>query len=409
MNNYLITFALRTLSIFFPPQKPLIFAGHGTSEKLAEFIVHAGQTRPLIVTDSFLYKNGMLDGFIETLEQKGCSVTIFDDIIPNPTYDVVRAGCQLSVDNRCDAVLAVGGGSAIDAAKVIAAASTGEKTLEQLKGIFKVKNLLPFYAVPTTSGTGSEVTTAAVISESESHKKNFFVDPKYIPVAVALDTALLTSLPPAITATTGMDALTHAIEAYTSRNRFTDTDRDAAMAIKLLLEFLPIAYEDGDNLKAREMVAIASFLAGYAFTKSSLGYVHAISHQISSHYNTAHGLANAVILPRVLRFNKPICEERYATLERLCNEPSSDEDTATLANKFIQRVDQLSEQVGIPKTLDEVSAKDYNAITKDALAEARSSYAVPRVMKRHHVGKILESLTQVILMCHLPSSISFNI
>ena len=392
MFNTAITLALHALSTFYTPQKPLVFSGAGAARKLADLMICGGQTRPLLVTDSFLLKNGMLDDLIAFLESEGCTVTVFDGIIPNPTFAVVEAGLKASRANDCDAVFAVGGGSAIDAAKVIAAASTSKKSLARLKGILKVdRPPLPFYVVPTTSGTGSEVTTAAVISDTETHKKTFFVDPKYIPIATALDTDLLKSLPAPMTAATGMDALTHAIEAYTSRNRFADTDRDAAMAIKLLFAFLPTAYENGSDERAREMVALGSFLAGYAFTKASLGYVHAISHQISAHYDTPHGLANAVLLPRVLRFNKSACASRFAALERILG--GDDAGDAVLADRFIARVDALAETVGIPVNLQDLQPQDYAAIASDALSEARSSYAVPRVMNRDHVRTILESVS----------------
>ena len=393
MFNATITVALRALSTFYAPQKPLVFSGAGSAQKLADFMIRSGQKRPLLVTDSFLLKNGMLDDLIAFLENEGCTVTVFDRIIPNPTFAVVEGGLKASRENNCDAVFVVGGGSAIDAAKVIASASTSKKTLAQLAGILKVdRPLLPFYVVPTTSGTGSEVTNAAVISDTKTHKKKFFVDPKYIPIATAFDTALLKSLPAPITAATGMDALTHAIEAYTSRNRFADTDRDAAMAIRLLFQFLPTAYAYGDDERAREMVALGSFLAGYSFTKASLGYVHAISHQISAHYNTPHGLANAIILPRVLRFNKSACAGRFAELERMLSNDGSDLSTDALADRFIARVDTLAETVGIPVNLSDIQPKDFRAIAKDALAEARASYAVPRVMKKAHVTKILQSV-----------------
>jgi alcohol dehydrogenase len=336
----------------------------------------------------------MLDGILNYLQKQGCEVTVFDGIIPNPTFAVVEAGLKASLDNECDAVFAVGGGSAIDTAKVIAAASTDDRDLEQLAGIMKIKNpLLPFFVVPTTSGTGSEVTTAAVISNTETHQKTFFVDAKYIPIATALDPVLLKSLPPAMTAAVGMDALTHAIEAYTSKSRFDESDRDAEMAIRLLTEFLPVVYENGADEHAREMVSLASFLAGYAFTKSSLGMVHAISHQISAHYNTPHGLTNAVILPRVLRFNRKACEVRYAALETMLSKETPTKDKKILTDRFIARIDKLSETVGIPVNLDMIEDKDHNAIAKEALAEARSSYAVPRVMNRGQVRKILESIS----------------
>lgn len=388
-----ITYALRALSTFFPPQKPLTFSGAGAALKLADLMVRSDTKRPLLVTDSFLLQNGMLDDLIAFLEQEGCTVTTFDGIIPNPTFAVVEAGLKASKAGHCDAVFAVGGGSAIDAAKVIAAASTSRRSLKKLTGILRVDQpLLPFYVVPTTSGTGSEVTTAAVISDTETHKKKFFVDPKYIPIATAFDTGLLKSLPAPMTAATGMDALTHAIEAYTSRNRFADTDRDAAMAIKLLVEFLPQAYRDGHDLRAREMVALGSFLAGFAFTKASLGYVHAISHQISAHYNTPHGLANAIILPRVLRFNRKPCAQRFAALERMLSGNEALPFAPGQADAFIARIDALSEQVGIPVNLPDLQEADFTAIARDALAEARSSYAVPKVMRKADVRKVLQSV-----------------
>ena len=168
MFNSAITLALRTLSMFYPPQKPLVFAGVGSAAKLADFMVRAGNTRPLIVTDRFLYENGMINEVLSFLEGAGCEVTVFDGIVPNPTFAVVEEGLEASLDNRCDAVLAIGGGSAIDTAKVIAAASTAGKDPSKLAGILKIrKPLLPFYVVPTTSGTGSEVTTAAAAYSSQ--------------------------------------------------------------------------------------------------------------------------------------------------------------------------------------------------------------------------------------------------
>lgn len=388
-----ITYALRALSTFFPIQKPLVFSGPGSTQKLADLIISGGQKKPLLVTDSFLLEKNKLDDLLEHLKVHNCELTIFDGAIPNPTFKEVETGLKLSIDNQCDSVLAIGGGSVIDIAKVIAAASTNKVSLDKLAGILKVKEApLPFFVVPTTSGTGSEVTNAAVISDTKTHKKKFFVDPKYVPIATALDPELLKSLPAHMTAAVGMDALTHAIEAYTSRNNFTDTDRDAAMAIKLLFDYLPSAYTNGEDLKAREMVAQASFLAGYAFSKSSLGYVHAISHQISAHYDTPHGLTNAIILPRVLRFNKTACVERFAKLEIMLGGDRAS-DTNTLAESFITCVEQLAEQIGIPTNLTELKEKDFESIAKDALAEAWRSYAVPKVMRRKDIEKILRSVS----------------
>ncbi|MCT4558414.1 MAG: iron-containing alcohol dehydrogenase [Pelagimonas sp.] len=387
-----ISYALQLVSTFVPIPKPMLFSGPGSTDKLADFMIDSGHRRPLLVTDAFLLKNGMLDGLLAFLKEQGCEVTIFDGIIPNPTFAVVEAGLKLSRDNGCDSVLAIGGGSAIDAAKVIAAAHTAKKPLAKLVGNLKIKEApLPFFVVPTTSGSGSETTVAAVISDSETHKKQFFVSPKLIPIAAALDPELLKSLPPAMTAAVGMDALTHAIEAYTSTNTFDDTDRDAATAVALLFRYLPTATHQGDDLVAREKVARASFLAGAAFTKASLGYVHAISHQISAQYNTPHGLANAVILPRVLRFNAVAVAGRLADLERRVD-PAAKGSDAALAQAFIARVDALSDTLAIPAALDDLKTSDFDKITRDALAEARRSYAVPKVMNAGDVSKVLTSV-----------------
>ncbi|MDA4845167.1 iron-containing alcohol dehydrogenase [Hoeflea poritis] len=389
-----MAFALRAMNRLYTLEKPLTFSGKGAMIKLADLMVRSGSRRPLLVTDSFLLKNGMLDGLLEFLANEGCDVTVYDGIIPNPTFAVVEEGVAAIRAGKCDSVFAVGGGSAIDAAKVMAAASTSKKSLDKLAGILKVDQpLLPFYVVATTSGTGSEVTTAAVISDTQTHKKKFFVDPKYLPVAAAFDTDLLVSLPGPMTAGTGMDALTHAIEAFISRARTPATDRDAATAIRLIVEFLPVAYSNGNDEHAREMVALGSFLAGNAFTRAGLGYVHAISHQISAHYNTPHGLANAILLPRVLRFNRQVSAERFAELERMLQGNSSAPYALIQADQFIERVDALASTVGIPVNLDDLQQKDFASIAKDALAEARSSYAVPKVMRKSDVTKILNSVS----------------
>lgn len=384
---------LRLFSTFFPAQKPLLFTGVQSSQKLADLLVAGGSRKPLIVTGGFLSRSNAMQAFVERLKTAGCDVSVFDGVRPNPDFAAVNAGLDITASAGCDGVVAIGGGSAIDTAKVIAAASTNGRNVARLAGVLKLKAPpLPFYAVPTTSGTGSEATTAAVISESETHKKRFFVDPKYVPVAAALDPEFLVSLPPHVTAATGMDALTHAIEAYTSRNNFPDSDRDARLAVKLLFEFLPTAYSNGSDIKAREMVALAAFLAGYAFTRSSLGYVHAISHQLSAHYNTPHGLANAIILPRVLRFNQHRCADRYAELDTQVarHDPT---DSALRAESFIARIERLSNTLRIPTGLPDLRREDFDNITKNALAEARSSYAVPQKMNRRDVYTILESIT----------------
>ncbi|MEM9292415.1 MAG: iron-containing alcohol dehydrogenase [Acidobacteriota bacterium] len=393
MMKRLTNLSLKLFTKLFPSEKPLLFTGTGSANQLASFVKASGHRRPLLVTEKNLLELGLLDDLLSRFRQEGSEVTVFDGIIPNPTFEVIEAGIRQCEENACDSVFAVGGGSAIDAAKVIAACSANGATVGQVVGLLKVKRpTLPFYVVPTTSGTGSEVTNAAVISETETHQKRFVVDAKLIPTAAALDASLLKSLPPHITAATGMDALTHAIEAYTSVNRFSDAERDARLAVKLLLEHLPEAYENGENLQARELVALASFLAGYAFNKSGLGYVHAISHQVSAHYNTPHGLANAVILPRVMRFNKPSSSARFAELERVVS-GDGDGSEEHLAQRFIDRVERLGRALDIPLGLVELQHQHFPSIAKNARKEARSFYAVPKLMSQAQCLEILHALT----------------
>lgn len=387
-------FSLKMFTKLFPSEKPLLLTGVGSAARLAALARASGSQRPLLVTEKALLELGLLDVVIEQFESEGCNVAVFDGIVPNPTFQVIEDGVRVCREHDCDSIFAIGGGSAIDAAKVIAACASNAADVRKLVGVLKVKRPpLPFYVVPTTSGTGSEATNAAVISDTKTHQKKFVVDPKLIPTAAALDASMLKSLPPHITAATGMDALTHALEAFVSRNRFGDAERDAKLAVKLLLERLPEAYQDGSNLEARELVALASFLAGNAFNKSGLGYVHAISHQISARYDTPHGLANAVILPRVLRFNQPASSDRLADLERTVagEQGGTDEE---MADRFITRVDALCRLLSIPSSLNGLTDKDFDGIARGALEEARSLYAVPRLMNHAQCVNILAAVSQ---------------
>jgi alcohol dehydrogenase class IV len=240
--------------------------------------------------------------------------------------------------------------------------------------------LLPMYAVPTTAGTGSEVTIAAVVSDPATTRKFAIMSPRLVPLAAALDGALMTGLPAPITAATGMDALTHAVEAYISRNHTAKTDAEALDATRLIMENLPIAVKDGRNVEARQNMALASFKAGVAFTTAGVGYVHAIAHNFGAYYHVPHGLANAIILPRVLDFSKPECTARLAKLAEVSGLKKGGESDAQLADAFIARVRAMNAEFGIPAQVDKLKADDIPAITKKALFEAHWFYAVPRYM-----------------------------
>jgi alcohol dehydrogenase len=252
-----------------------------------------------------------------------------------------------------------------------------------MSGLMRVAfKLLPMYAVPTTAGTGSEVTIAAVVSDPASTRKFAIMSPRLVPLAAALDGALMTGLPPAITAATGMDALTHAVESYISRNHTAKTDAEALEATRLVMQNLPTAVKNGADVTARQNMALASFKAGVAFTTAGVGYVHAIAHNFGAYYHVPHGLANAIILPRVLEFSKSACTARLAKLAEVSGLRKGGESDAQLADALIARIREMNREFGIPTQVDKLKAEDIPAITGKALFEAHLYYAVPRYMDR---------------------------
>lgn len=283
----------------------------------------------------------------------------------------------------------------MDAAKVIAALATNQKPASKLEGWMKVRRLpAPLFAIPTTAGTGSEVTLAAVVSESSTHTKKFFVDPKLIPAMTALDPELMTGLPPHITAATGMDALTHAVESYLARTANEQTRAYAVTAARLVFENLPKAYADGSNVEARRSMALAAYYAGLAFTRTGVGYVHAIAHTFGAYYRTPHGMANAIVLPHVLEFSKEPARRSLAELaDAVGLDAGGSRDEAARAEAFIAAVRELMGQIGIPPTLAELRPRDIEPIAKQALGEAYLNYPVPRYMNQEQCEKLISHMS----------------
>ncbi len=374
---------LKTTAKILPFPKPTLFSGPGSSLELCEAIAQVGTSRLLIVTDAMLVKIGLLDGIQGKLAELGVDFFIYDGVQPDPTVAQIEAGLEMLKMNGCEAVLAFGGGSSIDAGKVIAARATNDKPVRKMEGLFRIFHApLPLYAIPTTAGTGSEVTVAAVVSDPERQSKAALMDPKLVPAMAALDGSLMTGLPPAITAATGMDALTHAVEAYLSVNALPDTDSYALAATGLIMKYLPVVMEDGQNLEARQHMAMASYYAAVAFTRAGVGYVHAIAHNFGAYYHTPHGRANAIVMPYVLDYSKPECIGRLARLAEASGLAQEADTEAVLADKFIAHIRSLNERFGIPQKLDDLRAEDIPAIARAALKEAHSTYAVPRYMDR---------------------------
>ncbi|TFH23330.1 MAG: iron-containing alcohol dehydrogenase [Myxococcales bacterium] len=371
----------KVLSRLMPDRVPVTFIGPDSSRDLCFSIAQSGRKKLLIVTDAGLVQLGIVGRITDHLDAAGAAWTVYDGVEPDPTFPQVEAGLAMLRSEGCDGIVAVGGGSPMDAAKIIAALATNDKPASKLEGWLKIrKTPVPLFAIPTTAGTGSEVTIAAVVSDSVSHQKKFFVDPKLMPLMAALDPSLMTGLPPRITAATGMDALTHALESYLSRTANEQTRSYAITAARLVFGNLPTAYADGSDMEARRAMALASYYAGLAFTRTGVGYVHAIAHTFGAYYRTPHGMANAIVLPHVLEFSKQPARARLAELADAVGVGEGAGTEADKADRFIDAVRALMRKVEIPYALAALERGDINAIARQALDEAYMNYPVPRYM-----------------------------
>ena len=369
------------LTRFIPIPQPTLLVGPGSSGRLGQAIAGFGHSKILIVTDSVISKLGLLKDLTDALTAGGTSYVVFDEITPDAPIPLIEKGIAFYNEHECDALVAFGGGSSMDASKAIAISASNPKPLRKLAGYLKgLKAPAKIYAVPTTAGTGSEVTVAAVISDPERHAKLVIVDPRMVPKMAALDPTLMTGLPPHITAATGIDALTHAIEAFVGNWCTPYSDGMALSAVGMIFENLRTAYTDGKNLEAREKMSLASTYAGFAFTRANVGYVHAIAHQFGGKYHTPHGLANAIMLPLVLKYSSPAITGRLALLAVRAKVGTADEPDEVLAQKFLDAVDQLNLDLGIPTYLAALKEADIPALAKAACHEAHTGYPVPRYM-----------------------------
>jgi alcohol dehydrogenase class IV len=378
---------------FIPLPQPMLLVGPGAALRLAETVGRAGHRGVLLVADAQVLRLGLAAPLIEALQRSGTPCTVFDGVGADAPIAQIEAGIQVFEQSDCDALVALGGGSVIDAAKTIALACTNQKHPRELAGYFKgLRAPAPLYAVPTTAGTGSEVTVAAVIADPEHRCKLVIADTRIVPSIAALDPAMTAGLPRAITAATGMDALTHAVEAFIGDWSTEKSDRMALAAMAMVFEHLPRAYDHGDDLAAREQMALAATYAGMAFTRANVGNVHAIAHQLGAWYHTPHGLANAIMLPGVLRFSLDAAAPRLATLAMRAGLGRAGDDEAMLARRFVSGVESLNRRLGIPRQLDALRAQDVRALAEAACAEADGNYPVPRVMSRADCEALLRKV-----------------
>lgn len=336
----------------------------------------------LLITDQGIKKAGLSQGLETELKENGISCYIYDKTVANPTTENVEEAVGVYKDNDCQAIIAFGGGSPMDCAKAVGARlACPHKSLKDMKGLLKVNHKIPLLiAIPTTAGTGSETTLAAVITDSETRHKYAINDFDLIPNYALLDARLTLGLPKHMTATSGMDALTHAIEAYIGKSTTKSTRRNSLTAIKLIFENLETAYNDGNNLQARKRMLRASYKAGLAFTRAYVGYVHAIAHSLGGKYDTPHGLANAIILPYMLKkFGKSVRFKLWK-IGKFCglfDEGTSKEDGA---NIVIQRIENLNKSMNIPTKINGLKKEDIPELAKTASKEANPLYPVPKLM-----------------------------
>ena len=384
--------AFRAALPILPYREPKII---DSCARVPEILALEGAKKPLIVTDPGIIANKLLDPLTAALEDtrrpsEENPYAVFGETQPNPSVDNVEAALALYHREQCDSIIAIGGGSALDCAKALGArVAYPKKTIGQMRGILRVLRKLPLLiAIPTTAGTGSEVTLAAVITDTENHDKYALMSFPLIPHYAVLDAKLTYSLPPNLTASTGMDALTHAVEAYIGRSTTAKTRKWALEATKLVFENVEAAYSNGTNHIARENILHAAYTAGAAFSQSYVGYIHAIAHSLGGQYGTPHGLTNAVIMPYVLEAYGTSAHRKLHELgiaAGVCNP----DDTATIgARTFIEAIRTLNANMGIPDKLPGILEGDIPAMARHAEREANPLYPVPKLMTQSELAHL---------------------
>lgn len=372
---------------------PETLEGAGAVKQLPDLIRKKGYNKVLVVTDKVLMDLGLPKGMLDAMDAAGIEYVIYDGVQPNPTDRNINEGLKLFRENGCQAMVAFGGGSPMDCCKGIGAMAVKKgKTVEQLQGLFKVLHRIPtIFAVPTTAGTGSETTVAAVITNEKTHHKASMNDTSLMPKYAVLDPELTVGLPPKVTSTTGMDALCHAVECYTNNTYNSKLEKKLAEdAVKLIYDNLYTAYCDGSNLEARQNMQKAAFYAGRAFTRGCVGYVHAIGHTLGGLYGTPHGLAMSVILPHVMRQFGSAAHERLARLAEVCGMTGAND--AEKAEKFISWIEELKAKMNIPAGLDVIKDEDVPQIIAWAMKEANPLYPVPVVWDKADFEKCISTI-----------------
>lgn len=346
--------------------------GEGAVQEIGTLFGSLHASRAMIVTDKFLAQSGMAEKISGILAQSGIQSVVFDGAEPNPTDKNVEAGVTFFHNNHCDSIVSLGGGSSHDCAKGIGLVASNGGTIHDYEGVDRAsQDVVPLMAINTTAGTASEITRFCIITDTSRKVKMAIVDWRVTPKIAVNDPELMKGMPASLTAATGMDAMTHAIEAYVSTDANVLTDSAALMAVKMIYQYLPKAVANGDYMKARDKMAYAQYLAGIAFNNASLGYVHAMAHQLGGFYNLPHGVCNAILLPYVEEFNLIGNLNRFRDLAEAMGEKIDDLSTGDAAARAIQAIRTISRQVGIPSDLKQLGVKpeDFGTMAENAMKD----------------------------------------
>jgi alcohol dehydrogenase class IV len=378
----------KTYAIFLP--NTLIF-GNGAVEKIGEKVKELGKRKALIITDKGIVAAGLLERVLIPLEQAGVEAQIFDQIEPNPRDHTVVKAFGFGNKKGCEVIIGLGGGSSIDAAKAVGVLMTNPGPLQDYLRGTAVKNPLPpLIAIPTTAGTGTEATQFSVVTDTERSLKTGMGSPLLMPRVGIVDSSLMATMPPSLTAATGMDALTHAIEALVSVNAQPFSDAMALHAIHLIGRYLRPSVANGANQEARSEMAMASTLAGVAFSNAGVGLVHAMAHPLGGRFDVPHGVANAILLPPVMRFNLIARLEKFGQVAQALGEKAEGLSVVEAGKKAVEAVRQLSADIGIPGRLSDVGVKEegINQLAADALNMKRALACNPRMTTQGEIEKL---------------------
>ncbi len=371
-----------------------VISGENSVRKIAFILKEKNINNVLLVSGKTITRLGLLNELIESLKEENIRYYLFNDVMANPTIETVEAGVKKYEEAKAKGIIAFGGGSPMDCAKIIGARVNNKNIqVKDMRGMLNIRKNIPlFIAIPTTAGTGSESTVAAVITDSVNHEKYAIVDPKLMPDYAVLDPKLTVALPKQVTSTTGMDALTHAIEAYIGNFGTKETNKNALKSIKIIFDNLEAAYSNGENLEARNNMLIASNYAGLAFTRANVGYVHAIAHALGGIYGVSHGLANAIVLPYVLEYYKESIYKKLSEIAIYTGLGDEKEDNRILYNKVLNKIKDMNSNMNIPNKVNELRKNDFEIITKRVMKEGNPGYPVPKIMNEEECIEILKKL-----------------